>query len=326
MVVVYILKLVENKYYVGKTSKPITERYKEHQNGKGSLWTKIYPPILLLNIIYNCDEFDEDKYTKQYMSIYGIDNVRGGAYITQYLTPDEKQLIQKEIWSAQNVCTKCGRNTHFISNCYATSDINNNFIPTKKIKSIPKNVEKISPIDKITDDTLPKLIPREVDNIESFIQTNLEPSSDIIIEPTNDNTSNGINIEPNNEPSNDTKIDPIIEPIIEQIIEPINETIAEPINEPIIKPMTQSNLINTDKIVTNDIIGVKETHMPNRGKKWTNEEEKYLFNLMIGKKSLKEISNLMKRTPTAIESRIVVIVMRYCLNNNENNVLSTIIK
>ena len=76
MVYIYILKLQENKYYVGKTNNP-SFRIENHLNGDGSSWTTIYKPLKLVEMIPNCDDYDEDKYTQKYMDKYGIDNVRG---------------------------------------------------------------------------------------------------------------------------------------------------------------------------------------------------------------------------------------------------------
>jgi predicted GIY-YIG superfamily endonuclease len=42
---IYILKLEENKWYVGKTYRKVKERFQEHLDGKGSSWTKKYKPI-----------------------------------------------------------------------------------------------------------------------------------------------------------------------------------------------------------------------------------------------------------------------------------------
>ena len=44
MVYIYILKLKNNKYYVGKTSNP-KFRLESHFNSNGSVWTMKYKPI-----------------------------------------------------------------------------------------------------------------------------------------------------------------------------------------------------------------------------------------------------------------------------------------
>ena len=78
MVYIYVLKLISNKYYVGKTNNP-DFRFNNHLNFKGSAWTKLYKPIKLMELIEG-DKYDEDKYTMKYMDKYGISNVRGGSY------------------------------------------------------------------------------------------------------------------------------------------------------------------------------------------------------------------------------------------------------
>jgi hypothetical protein len=69
---IYILKLENNKYYIGRTNNP-KFRIENHFNNKGSYWTKKYKPINVIEVINNCDEYDEDKYTIKYMNLYGID-------------------------------------------------------------------------------------------------------------------------------------------------------------------------------------------------------------------------------------------------------------
>lgn len=124
---IYILKLEENRYYVGK-SKDIDNRYEQHISNDGSSWTQKFKPIEIIKVINNCDSFEEDKQVKQLMSIYGIDNVRGGSYTKINLTEEEKKLLQKEIWGANDCCIRCGRKNHFVKDCYANIDINNNKI------------------------------------------------------------------------------------------------------------------------------------------------------------------------------------------------------
>jgi len=122
---IYILKLQCGKYYVGKSDN-LEKRKQEHINGTASKWTKKYKPISIEKIIPNCSDFDEDKYTKEYMHKFGIDNVRGGSYVTEELDEDQYYLIQKEIWAAKNLCTQCGRSGHFVKSCSAKTDINGN--------------------------------------------------------------------------------------------------------------------------------------------------------------------------------------------------------
>jgi predicted GIY-YIG superfamily endonuclease len=119
---IYILKLKYNKYYVGKSSDP-ESRFLEHLKGEGSTWTTKYEPIEFVEVIKNASVFDEDKYVKQYMSDYGINNVRGGSYVKEKLDQDEIYHLKKEIWAATNCCTQCGRKGHFIKDCKFTKDV-----------------------------------------------------------------------------------------------------------------------------------------------------------------------------------------------------------
>lgn len=115
---IYILKLAQGKYYIGRAQNP-TKRYQEHLNGHGSTWTKKYEPISLIEVIPAASPFDEDKYTKIYMDKYGINNVRGGTYVTEFLDDVQLQALRKELWGAKGKCTRCGRSTHFAKDCSA---------------------------------------------------------------------------------------------------------------------------------------------------------------------------------------------------------------
>ena len=116
MVYIYVLQLKSGKYYVGKTSTP-EFRIKSHFNASGSLWTKKYSPLKIIDLIPDCDNFDEDKYTIKYMEKFGIDNVRGGSYTRFKLDKSIKNLINKNISSATDKCFKCGKTGHFSNNC-----------------------------------------------------------------------------------------------------------------------------------------------------------------------------------------------------------------
>ena len=116
MVYIYVLQLKSGKYYVGKTSTP-EFRIKSHFNASGSLWTKKYSPLKIIDLIPDCDNFDEDKYTIKYMEKFGIDNVRGGSYTRFNLDKSTKNLINKNISSATDKCFNCGKTGHFSNNC-----------------------------------------------------------------------------------------------------------------------------------------------------------------------------------------------------------------
>ena len=125
---IYVLSCRSGKYYIGKTNRPITKRIEEHMTHEGSEWTAMYTPIKVVDIKYNADDFDEDKYTKMYMKKYGIDNVRGGSY-TQVCLPDHtKQHLMKELCTASDVCFRCHRPGHFANNCYARTRADGSYI------------------------------------------------------------------------------------------------------------------------------------------------------------------------------------------------------
>lgn len=81
----YVLKLEQNKWYVGITSLTPEKRFSQHWSGFGGAnWTRKYKPI---KIYYTKDlgycsikraERYESRLTRTYMRKYGWNNVRGG--------------------------------------------------------------------------------------------------------------------------------------------------------------------------------------------------------------------------------------------------------
>jgi len=121
MVYIYVLKLIKGKYYVGKTSNP-RFRLDNHFNKNGSEWTRVYKPINIHQIIPDCDDYDEDKYTIKTMEKYGINNVRGGSFCQIKLSSENKKTLERMINGSSNSCYKCGEKDHFANRCSYESD------------------------------------------------------------------------------------------------------------------------------------------------------------------------------------------------------------
>jgi hypothetical protein len=116
MVYIYILKLEYNKYYVGKTNNP-NMRINNHFQENGSQWTKKYKPIKVLELIPDCDNLDEDKYTIKYMEKYGINNVRGGSFCQIKLSDNNIITLQQMFKNITDKCYICGNIDHFAKDC-----------------------------------------------------------------------------------------------------------------------------------------------------------------------------------------------------------------
>jgi hypothetical protein len=128
----------------------------------------------------NCDEYDEDKYTLKYMKKYGIDNVRGGSFVTLTLSKYEKKFLTKMIRSSENKCFYCDDKTHYINDCNFKNikkiliDINNEIIDVCNLHHLSENnkinikeyVEILYKIDKIVFNNV------DVKSINKFMDNN----------------------------------------------------------------------------------------------------------------------------------------------------------
>ena len=114
---VYVLKLKDDKYYVGESS-DVKRRIWSHKNDNGSAWTKKYNVIEQIDKLDVSDNLYELAQTLEMMRVYGINNVRGSLFTKPFpLDRFEKIMATQLYCELHGYCRKCGSNDHFIGNC-----------------------------------------------------------------------------------------------------------------------------------------------------------------------------------------------------------------
>lgn len=120
MFFIYILKLKDDKYYIGKSrnKRTLNNRLRNHFNRGGAVWTKRHKPIEVDKIINIIDEkFIEDRIVFEYMNTYGIENVRGGSFCKVKLSLEEIKVIKRIINTEEDSCFICNSNDHMSNEC-----------------------------------------------------------------------------------------------------------------------------------------------------------------------------------------------------------------
>ena len=79
---VYVLELTDQRFAVGHTE-CLSQRLHDHWRGRGSAWTKKYPPVRVLDIfkttIENALGLEEAK-TMELKLLHGFNSTRGGTW------------------------------------------------------------------------------------------------------------------------------------------------------------------------------------------------------------------------------------------------------
>ena len=117
----YVLLLESDKYYVGIT-KDLEKRFKQNFNSNGSAWTKKYSPIQIIEFIAGNLE---DSLTIEYMNQFGIENVRGGAFIRIKLPEHQLKTLQDILDSENGNCFICHQPDHYANKCPNKNKTNN---------------------------------------------------------------------------------------------------------------------------------------------------------------------------------------------------------
>lgn len=111
---IYVLKLESGKYYLDILDN-LFLNLNEYIYSNKTIWTIIYKPIKILDII---NDTDINKYVHIYMMKYGISNVRGGQYQKYKLTNDNKILLKDVINNCTDRCYICGLRGHYPDMCH----------------------------------------------------------------------------------------------------------------------------------------------------------------------------------------------------------------
>lgn len=127
----YVLLCEQGMIYVGRSVKP-EERIIAHMDGCGAAWTKLYPPVDIIEMRKG-GKYMEDMLVLEYMELFGIDKVRGGSYVLPDLPDDHRMEIEgfmrhanfgipsevRVLHLLRKDCVRCGRDNHTVETCEA---------------------------------------------------------------------------------------------------------------------------------------------------------------------------------------------------------------
>ena len=93
---VYVLKLQNGNYYVGKTDRG-EERLKEHVKGRGAEWTKMHKPEKIHAYYRNAGDSGEKKVFNQMVKKYGAKKVRGAHFTKRKVSAAELRKMEESV-------------------------------------------------------------------------------------------------------------------------------------------------------------------------------------------------------------------------------------
>lgn len=113
----YVLKLENNKYYIG-TSENILQDIIKHTSGKGPTQTRIHRPVEIEKII---EDLNEEEVIIEYMRKYGVHNVffQPQVEVSDVCKICKRSNHTEETCKKKIMCDQCGRVGHFNFECKA---------------------------------------------------------------------------------------------------------------------------------------------------------------------------------------------------------------
>ena len=119
---IYALECDGGKYYIGRTTKPVETRLQEHRSEENTCsFTNRYKPFRVIEEVETESPYEEDALTKKYMSVYGIENVRGGSYTSLELAEWQHKALEHELTATADICFTCKERGHFANACPTTN-------------------------------------------------------------------------------------------------------------------------------------------------------------------------------------------------------------
>jgi hypothetical protein len=99
---IYVVKLADEHYFLMRNNVPnITDTQLLFEAEIRYEYPKIHLPVYVYSHYKEESPTDLDRYVKQYMFSYGMDNVRGGSYMAPILPDYQKQALTNEIDTAR---------------------------------------------------------------------------------------------------------------------------------------------------------------------------------------------------------------------------------
>ena len=120
----YVLRLVEDKYYVGRTE-DVTARLERHRRGGATNWTTRFPPLPGHDALYFwkplLSDEEEDAVVESLMferyKRHGFDVVRGGTFFHRILPEHRRRALVDKFRVRDERCFVCGDESHASKNC-----------------------------------------------------------------------------------------------------------------------------------------------------------------------------------------------------------------